>query len=153
VAPGTDSSVQIGPLTPSDRERWEGLFRAYIDFYERTLPDERYEQSWREFQSGARMHALGARLDGELVGIAHFLVHANTSGPDVCYLQDLFTAPESRGHGAATALIGIADWARAQGCMRVYWTTHESNATARRVYDRVAANGGFIRYELDLSAP
>jgi hypothetical protein len=37
--------------------------------------------------------------------------------------------------------------------MRVYWTTHESNATARRVYDRVAANGGFIRYELDLSAP
>jgi GNAT superfamily N-acetyltransferase len=151
MAPKTDGPVQIGPLTASDRARWEVLFRAYIDFYERTLPDERYEHSWREFESGARMHALGARLDGELVGIAHFFVHANTSGPDVGYLQDLFTAPESRGHGAATALIeAIADWAREQGCMRVYWTTQASNATARRLYDRVAANRGFIRYELDL---
>ena len=34
--------------------------------------------------------------------------------------------------------------------MRLYWTTHESNATARHVYDRVAANRGFIRYERDL---
>jgi hypothetical protein len=34
--------------------------------------------------------------------------------------------------------------------MRLYWTTHESNATARRGYDRGATNRGFIRYELDL---
>ncbi|HEY1566450.1 MAG TPA: GNAT family N-acetyltransferase [Solirubrobacteraceae bacterium] len=147
----SDSGLQIGPLTPADRQAWEALFRGYIDFYERTLPDKRYEQAWVEFESGARMHGLGARLDGELVGIAHFFVHANTSGPDVCYLQDLFTATRSRGQGAATALIeAIASWARERGCMRLYWTTHESNATARRVYDRVAGNRGFIRYELDL---
>jgi GNAT superfamily N-acetyltransferase len=151
VAPGPDSTVTIEPLAPADRERWEVLFRGYIDFYERTLPDERYEQAWREFQTGQRMHVLGARLDGELVGIGHFLIHASTSGPDVCYLQDLFTAPESRGHGAATALIeAIAAWAAQRGCRRLYWSTHESNATARRVYDRVAANRGFIRYERDL---
>jgi GNAT superfamily N-acetyltransferase len=151
VAPHPASRVQIGPLTPADREQWEVLFRGYIDFYERTLPDERYAQAWDEFQSERRMHALGARVDGRLIGIAHFLIHANTSGPDVCYLQDLFTAPESRGHGAATALIeAIAHWARERGCMRLYWSTQESNATARRVYDRLAANRGFIRYELDL---
>jgi GNAT superfamily N-acetyltransferase len=151
VAPDLDSTVRIEPLTAADRERWQALFRGYIAFYERTLPDERYEQAWREFQTGRRMHALGARLHGELVGIAHFFIHANTSGPDVCYLQDLFTAPESRGHGAATALIeAIAAWAGQRGCMRLYWSTHESNATARRVYDRVAENRGFIRYERDL---
>ncbi|HEY1715863.1 MAG TPA: GNAT family N-acetyltransferase [Solirubrobacteraceae bacterium] len=151
VAPASDGSLQIGPLTDADRAVWESLFRGYIDFYERTLPDERYDQAWRELRSGARMHALGARSDGELIGIAHFFIHANTSGPDVCYLQDLFTAPESRGQGAATALIeAVAAWARERGCMRLYWSTHESNATARRVYDRVATNRGFIRYEIDL---
>jgi GNAT superfamily N-acetyltransferase len=151
VPPDADSSVQIGPLTPADRAQWEVLFRGYIDFYERTIPDERYDQAWDEFQSDQRMHALGARLEGRLVGIAHFFIHANTSGPDVCYLQDLFTAPECRGRGVATALIqAIAAWARERGCMRLYWSTHESNVTARRVYDRVATNRGFIRYELEL---
>ena len=151
MTPTDDGGLRIGPLGPADRGRWEELFRGYIEFYKRSLPDERYERAWEEFQSGARMHALGAWLDGSLVGIAHYFVHANTSGPDVCYLQDLFTAPESRGHGVATALIeAIADWARQQGCMRLYWSTHESNATARRVYDRVAENRGFIRYERDL---
>lgn len=100
MSPGAESSLRVEPLTPADRDRWEVLFRGYIAFYERTLPDERYDQAWEEFASGARMHALGARLDGELVGIVHFFIHANTSGPDVCYLQDLFTAPASRGRGA-----------------------------------------------------
>jgi GNAT superfamily N-acetyltransferase len=151
VEPAPDSSLQIGPLLDSDRAVWESLFRGYIDFYERTLPDEHYDQAWDEFQSEARMHALGARLDGRLIGIAHFFIHANTTGPDVCYLQDLFTAPESRGRGAATALIeAIAAWARERGCMRLYWGTRESNTRARRVYDRVAVYRGFIRYERDL---
>lgn len=151
AAPGADDAIQIGSLAAGDREQWERLFRGYITFYERTLPDERYDQAWQEFQRDTRMHALGARADGQLVAIAHFFIHANTSGPDVCYLQDLFTAPEARGRGAATALIAaIAQWARDRGCMRLYWSTRESNATARRLYDCVAQNRGFIRYELEL---
>ncbi|MFL5861598.1 MAG: GNAT family N-acetyltransferase [Solirubrobacteraceae bacterium] len=151
MAPGSHTDLQVGALGPHDRPQWERLFRAYIDFYERTMSDEMYARAWDAFQSGERMHARGAWLDGSLVGIAHFFVHANTSGPDVCYLQDLFTAPGARGHGVATGLIEeVAAWSRDQGCMRLYWTTHQSNATARRVYDRVAENRGFIRYELDL---
>ena len=101
MSPGAESSLRVEPLTPADRTRWEVLFRGYIAFYERTLPDERYDQACEDFASGARVHALGARLNGELIGIAHFFIHANTSGPDVCYLQDLFTAPANRGQGAA----------------------------------------------------
>ncbi|AEW92887.1 MULTISPECIES: GNAT family N-acetyltransferase [Streptomycetaceae] len=143
--------ITTGRLDASERAAWEGLFRAYMDFYQREEPQETYDRAWREFQQDTRVHALGARLDGELVGITHFLVHANTSGPDVCYLQDLFTAPAARGKGVARALIAaVTEWARERGCSRVYWMTHESNATARRLYDAVADNRGFIRYQIDL---
>jgi GNAT superfamily N-acetyltransferase len=143
--------ISIGRLEPSDRAAWEVLFRGYIAFYERTEPPEMYERSWREFQQDTTLHALGARLDGQLIGITHFLIHASTSSPDVCYLQDLFTTPQARGQGAGRALIAaVADWARQRGCIRVYWNTHESNATARRLYDQVAENRGFIRYQIEL---
>jgi GNAT superfamily N-acetyltransferase len=143
--------IRIGKLMPSDRDAWEALFRAYIEFYQRVEPPEMYDRAWREFQADTRLHALGARLDDQLVGITHFFTHPNTSGPDVCYLQDLFTAPDKRGKGAARALItAVSDWARARGCCRVYWNTHESNSTARHLYDKVGENRGFIRYQIEL---
>ncbi|MBT2394079.1 GNAT family N-acetyltransferase [Streptomyces sp. ISL-1] len=144
--------ISIGKVLPSDRDAWEALFRAYIDFYQRVEPPEMYDWAWLEFQADTRLHALGARLDGRLVGITHFLVHPNTSGPDLCFLQDLFTAPDVRGKGAARALIAaVSDWAQARGCCRVYWNTHASNSTARHLYDKVAENRGFIRYQIELS--
>lgn len=144
--------LKIGKLVESDRAEWEVLFRAYIDFYKRTLPQEMYDRAWNEFQLDTRMHALGAKLDGRLVGITHFLIHANTSSADVCYLQDLFTASDVRGKGVARSLIeAVADWARERKCPRVYWQTRDSNATARLLYDKVAVNRGFIRYDIDLA--
>jgi len=143
--------LTIGPLADDDRERWEQLFRAYMTFYERELDQAAYDRAWSEFRSGARMHALGAWLDGELVGITHFFVHPSTTGPDVCYLQDLFTAPEARRLGVGRALIeAVGEWARAQGCSRVYWQTKHDNVTARRLYDEVAEHDGFVVYRLPL---
>ncbi|HEY5428885.1 MAG TPA: GNAT family N-acetyltransferase [Solirubrobacteraceae bacterium] len=143
--------LAIRSLTPEDRPVWLELFRGYNEFYERALDDETADRAWAEFQRDDRMHALGAVLEGRLVGITHFLTHASTTSPDVCYLQDLFTAPDVRGQGIGAALIAaVVDWARARDCRRVYWMTHETNDRARRLYDHVAAHTGFIRYEIDL---
>ncbi|WP_334561668.1 GNAT family N-acetyltransferase [Micromonospora sp. CPCC 205561] len=143
--------VSVTTLQPADRADWEELFSGYNAFYGRTWPADRYERAWREFQRAETMRALGARWDGRLVGIAHFLVHASTTSPDVCLLQDLFTAPAARGRGVARALIGaVVAWADERGCDRLYWHTREDNHTARRLYDQVAENRGFIQYVVPL---
>lgn len=52
-----------------------------------------------------------------------------------------------RGKGVGRMLIeAVYDKARAAGAARVYWHTHSTNATARRLYDSLAENSGFIVY-------
>jgi len=144
--------IETRRLGPADRVRWETLFRAYIRFYERELGQAAYDRAWREITSDTRLHGLGAWLDGELVGITHFLVHPSSSEPDLCYLEDLFTDSVVRGRGVASALIAaVRDWAREHGCGSVYWQTHESNAVARRLYDEVATFGGYVVYTLPVA--
>ena len=143
--------ITIGAVTSADRPAWDVLFTGYNVFYGRTPGQEFLDRAWARFEPDTDLHAIGAKLDGELVGIAHFLVHPSTTAADVCYLQDLFTSEAARGKGVASALIAaITDWARDRGCSRVYWMTHEGNATARRLYDQVGVHKGFIQYQIPL---
>lgn len=88
---------------------------------------------------------------GQLVGIAHFRYHGSAWADRICYLQDLFTAPEAPGQGVAKRLIeAVANHSRQSGALRCYWLTHEDNQVARVLYDRVAKYNGFIRYEFQL---
>jgi GNAT superfamily N-acetyltransferase len=71
-------------------------------------------------------------------------------GP-ICYLQDLFTSEEARGRGVGRALIeAVYERAKAVGSPRVYWQTHETNAAAQRLYNKLAERSGFIVYRRDL---
>jgi GNAT superfamily N-acetyltransferase len=59
----------------------------------------------------------------------------------------LFTAEAARGKGVGRALIEeVYRYAKNAGCSRVYWHTHETNATAMRLYNKVAENPGFVVY-------
>lgn len=141
----------IARLLPEDRQRWEVLARGYKDFYRTSESDETYEETWQRLMGGDELHGLGARLDGELVGIAHHLFHANVWSPGACYLQDLYVDEAARGRGAARALIEhVAQAARERGVPRLYWNTMQDNSAARALYDEVARFRGFVVYEYPL---
>ena len=143
--------IEIAPLGPDDRAEWEALARGYKAFYRTETPQARYDETWRLLIEDERIHGLGARLDGRMVGIAHYLFHAQTWADDVCYLQDLFTAQAARGQGVARALIdAVAAAARERGAVKYYWLTKEDNFPARALYDRIARFKGFLRYDYPL---
>ncbi len=146
-------AIIVRPLRPEDREQWQPLWDGYNLFYERpNLPREITEAAWSRFLDPAEpMFAAVAELDGKLVGLVHYLYHRSTTSVEyVCYLQDLFTAPEARGRGVGRALIEhVYGEAAKAGSRRVYWQTAEDNP-ARKLYDRLATLTPFRRYAKEL---
>jgi GNAT superfamily N-acetyltransferase len=144
----------VRPLRTQDREQWQPLWDGYNLFYERpNFPAEITDITWnRFFNPGEPVFAAVAEVDGKVIGLVHYLYHRSTTTiEDVCYLQDLFTAPEARGLGVGRALIEhVYDEAAKAGSRRVYWQTHEENP-ARKLYDRVARLTPFRRYLKELA--
>jgi len=142
-------STAIRPLRPDERADWEPLWKGYLDFYKTSVPQEVYDATWtRLHDPDEPMWLLGAYADGRLCGIVHYLYHRScwTIG-DYCYLQDLFVVPDARKLGLGRALIeAVYRAAREAGASRVHWLTHETNTTARALYDTLADRPGFIQY-------
>ena len=145
----SQANVVIKLVGASERAEWEPLWKGYLDFYETVLPAATYDATWTRLQdAGEPMFVLGAYVDGRLAGIVHYLDHRScwTVG-NYCYLQDLFVAQDSRKLGLGRALIeAVYEVAKREGASRVYWLTHETNTTARALYDRLADRPGFIQY-------
>jgi len=146
------SNVTIRPLQQADHDDWRRLWTAYLEFYKTTVPEEVYQTTWKRLFTEGEFEPKGflALIDGKPVGLVHYLYHrSGWSIVNNCYLQDLFTAPETRGKGVGAALIAAVKQAAGKvGVTNVYWMTHETNATARKLYDHVARRTGFIEYDL-----
>jgi GNAT superfamily N-acetyltransferase len=149
------SAFTIRSVTREDFAQWLPLWEGYNAFYGRSgqtaLARPLTDTTWqRFFDPDEPVHALVAQDGARLVGLVHYIFHRSSIsiGP-VCYLQDLFTAVDLRGRGVGGSLIrAVCDQAKAAGASRVYWHTHETNATARRLYDQLAEQTGFIMYRM-----
>lgn len=143
------SDINVRPTTPGDFDAWLPLWRGYQAFYKVDIAEAVTRETWRRFHdAGEPMDAALAELEGRAVGIVHFVEHRScwTSG-NYLYLQDLFTDSALRGRGVGRALIEhVYAQATARGCARVHWLTHETNATAMQLYDRIAERSGFVQY-------
>ncbi len=140
---------RIRALRPDDETGWRPLWRGYLEFYATDLPDEVTDTTWRRLlDSQGPLFGLVAERRGNIAGFAHCVLHRGTwSLTWHCYLEDLYVVPEARGTGLGRALIAaVYREADARGADRVYWLTHETNTTARALYDRVARRSGYIHY-------
>jgi GNAT superfamily N-acetyltransferase len=149
-----DPEIHIHPLRPDDRAAWLPLWRGYQSFYEVDIPHEVSTVTWKRLLDPTEPMAGALAWSGsEAVGLVHHIRHRScwTVG-DYCYLQDLFVVPADRGAGIGRKLIEhVYAVAERDGCARVYWLTHETNATAMLLYDRIAQRSGFVQYRKFLS--
>ena len=141
-------------LKPEDEAAWRSLWLGYLAFYEQALAEDVTQATWRRLLDPALSLdgrvAEGSR--GVLLGFCHYVLHEGswTTAP-ICYLEDLFVRPQSRGCGTGRAMIeDILMLARSRGWSRVYWHTDGRNTTARRLYDGFVPADGFVRYRIFL---
>lgn len=140
--------MKVRPLEAKDFAQWLKLWEGYNTFYQRVISSEQTRYTFQRFIDANEMHALVVEDQQEIKGFVHYLFHANTATmSDVCYLQDLFTKEECRGQGIARRLMEeVYLKAQAEGSPRVYWLTHETNETAKKLYDKLATYTGFVVY-------
>lgn len=143
--------IEIRSARPGDRNVWRDLWTQYLEFYETSVSEEVYSTTWNRLfiDRPDEPSYLLAWDDSKTVGLVHYFFHRHTWKVEkVCYLQDLFTAPDARGKGVGRALIeAVYVKADQEKAPTVYWTTQHFNETARRLYDDVGNLTPFIKYQ------
>jgi GNAT superfamily N-acetyltransferase len=143
------SQIEIRQVTANDHAAWLPLWQAYLRFYNTELPEAVTDSTWqRMLDRNEPTHSALAWVDGKAVGMVNFIYHrSNWSIENSCYLQDLLVTPETRGTGIGRKLIEfVYATAKADGCCKVHWLTHETNATAIQLYECIAERPGFIQF-------
>ena len=149
-------SVTIRVVEPRDAEAWAELYAGYRAFY--GLPDDPVAvlTTWRWVRDGEHglVGLVAVDEHDRPVALANLRWFARPSSATIgLYLDDLFTASDARGSGAASALLtDAAERAGAGGASVVRWITAADNATARSVYDAHAVATPWVTYDMKPSA-
>ncbi len=130
-----ESRVRLGQA--ADHAALSQLYRGYLDFYRQPCADARVAAYVSELLADARVVLLVAgtpTLGGFLTA---FRLRNSLTQAGLWYVSDLFTAPECRGQGLASALLDeLARAARAAGVDRCELSTALDNQIAQRLYLR-----------------
>jgi GNAT superfamily N-acetyltransferase len=140
-------------LKAEDKSQWTTLWQGYLEFYKTELSDEQSELTWKRLlDKDFNLHCLVVEVEGKIQGITHYSFQTSTwAHKNYCYLEDLFTAPASRGKGLGRLLIdSVKDIAISEGSSRLYWNTDQSNSTARKLYDSYSLESGKVQYRISL---
>jgi GNAT superfamily N-acetyltransferase len=148
-----DWTTSLRDPLPADETAWRKLWSGYNAFYETSVPEAVTARTWqRLLDPTSPVCGRLAIADDCVAGFSNCVLHEGTwvIAP-ICYLEDLFVAPQYRGRGLGRMLIAdLMEQAKAKGWSRLYWHTRESNP-ARRLYDEFAKADDFVRYRLMFS--
>ena len=141
--------IQIIPIAADQKPQLLPLWRGYQAFYKADIPEAVSDVTWARLLDPAEPMGGALAWNGDkTVGLVHHIQHRScwTVG-DYCYLQDLFVTDEARRLGIGRKLIEyVYASAKAKGCSRVHWLTHETNTDAMKLYNNIADRSGFIQY-------
>jgi len=142
--------ILIRDVALADRDAWFSLWAGYNAFYASTISPHISERTWqRMLDPNVPLFGRVAELEGRVAGFSLAVLHEGTwVDAPICYLEDLFVDPASRGAGIGRRLIeDLIALARSRGWSRLYWHTREDNP-ARKLYDEFATADDFVRYRL-----
>jgi len=145
-------SLIIRPVSAAaDEAEWSALYAGYREFYGEPDDPSKVQAAWRMlFDPATGLEGLVAVHEGRVVGLANWREFPDQlSASTGIFLDDLFVSPAARGQGAGEQLVeALAQVARHRGIGVVRWITAPDNATARRLYDRVAELAPWVTYDL-----
>lgn len=138
---------------PEDEADWRRNWALYLTRYDVVVAPLTTQIVWaRLLDPLAATKGLVARdEEGRGIGFCHYILHENTwSLQPLCYLEDMFVAPESRRQGVARGFLDhLQALAAAEGWNQLYWTTRINNEPARALYDQVTGGPDpMVRYRI-----
>lgn len=147
-------TMTVRPVTAADKADWQALWTLYLEFYETERAQDIHDLAWARIHDDAEpmFSQIAVNETGKAVGLVNYLYHRNFwQAENVCYLNDLFVLPETRGTGAGRKLIeAVVDHAKGDSITEVYWLTAKDNHAAKRLYDSVVEQFPFDVYLIEM---
>ena len=144
--------VEVRKVADADVEQWANLYAGYRLFYQLPADPAAVSTAWRWISQGQHgfIGLVAVTSDGMLAGMANLRRFARPSvAATGLYLDDLYTAPASRGLGVASALLSAAaQRARDEDASVVRWITAADNQVARHLYEQLAKETHWITYDM-----
>ena len=143
----------IRSLKPADRIFWQRLYVAYLDFYESEPIATSMDLLWNRLTGKIpEIQGFVIESNGVVIGFTHFHYQLSSwTHTWHCYLEDLFVDPNYRNLGAGALLIqAVKEAAMEMKCSELFWITRSDNQIARNLYNSVANQSDYVRYEIML---
>lgn len=144
------AGLVINGLQDKDFEEWLALWDGNNGGQRN---DEVTRETWNRLLSPVfPVHGFVARAGGKMAGLVHYILHPVTGHiMPVCYMQDLYVAPEFRKRGIGRALVEhLAAIGKNEGWARMYWLAESGNDAAQALYKDLGFKLDFTLHILPL---